>query len=61
LKWIYLVGLTLSGSSFILIKGAELDCSTGWLLRIIFAAVFFITDWFQEFVKDSKKNGSLLQ
>jgi hypothetical protein len=53
LKWIYLVGLDM-GSSFILIKRDWIISSTGWLLRIIFAA-FFITDWFQKFVKDSKR------
>jgi hypothetical protein len=51
------------GSSFILIKKGLIGLSALQVgsLRIIFAAVF-ITDWFQKFVKDSKKeNGSLLR
>jgi hypothetical protein len=49
------------GSSFILIKGIDwIISSTGWFLRIIFAA-FFITDWFQKFVKDSKRKMEVLR
>jgi hypothetical protein len=41
------------GSSFILIKKGLIISSTGWPLRIIFAAVLLLIG--QKFVKDSKR------
>jgi hypothetical protein len=50
------------GSSFILIKGIDwIISSTGWSLRIIFAAVFLLLIGFRSLSKIPKKNGSLLR
>jgi hypothetical protein len=53
LKWIYLVGLALIWE-FIYFKGIDWISSTGWFFTDYFCC-FFITDWFQKFVKDSKR------
>jgi hypothetical protein len=42
------------GSSFILIGIDWIISSTGWFYGLSLL-LFFITDWFQKFVKDSKR------